>query len=325
MANANLELQFLNLQYPDEIIIKQFFLVHFIDPRLKGTNIRSYLCLIWQYNKLHLNNKTSILVRLSDKVTSPLKDLSYFYGEHIVLQQFWSSFRKLKSLREFANSYEERNCSDPNLASSIIYECYQNDKLDKSFTFYTVDEQENYDLIIFPMKNVLEFYNEKRKELIISLQNLNLDEIYSDPDLHNLESTFLPCFAFWIGWSEELEVKSYKSFHYDITYEVEISNDLQNISENYYIKISNFHTYFFLPHAFELDSQACNYPSLNKYDNEIFELERSYSQKRLSYFDEWEKLGIKSQTALRTHLSKKVVDYFRNRFKSVSFNITVIR
>jgi hypothetical protein len=73
-----------------------------------------------------------------------------------------------------------------------------------------------------------------------------------------------------------------------------------------------------------LDSQACNYPSQTKYVDEDFELERSYSQKKLEYFDEWEKLGIKSQAAFRTHNSTKFTDYFRNRFKYVKFSFTVV-
>jgi len=200
MANkVNFEIQFLNIQDPEEIIIKRFFLVHFVDSRLKGSNLTYYLCLIWRYNSLHLNNRTTILLKLNDKVTSPLKDVGYFFGEHIVLQQFWSSFRVLKSIRDFANSYKERNCSNPTLASSIIYNCYRNKKLDNDLIFHTAKEQVKYDHIIFPIKNVLECYGEKKKELMIFPQDLKLDEILSDPGLNLLDPTLLPCFAFWIG------------------------------------------------------------------------------------------------------------------------------
>ena len=265
MANKanNLELQFLSLQDKEEIIVKRFLLVHFVDPRLKGSNLRSYLCLIWRYNNFHLNNNTAILIKLTGKVTSPLKDMKHFFGEHYILQQFWSSFRALKSVKSFTNSYKKRDCSDPALASKIVNDCYRNEKLDNNLIFYTTKEQDEYNDIILPIKNVMDFYNEKKNELKITPQKLNLNEIFSDPELNNLEPTFLPCFAFWIGWSEELEISSYKSFHYDITYDVKISNNLQDISKNNYVKLSDFHTYFFLPHGFELDSQACNYPSLN--------------------------------------------------------------
>jgi len=118
-------------------------------------------------------------------------------------------------------------------------------------------------------------------------------------------------------------VRSFKSFNYDITYDIGITNNIQDAETNNYVKISDFYTYFFLPYAYELDSQACNYPSLTKYVNEDFELERSYSQKKLEYFDEWERFGIKSQAAFRTHLSKKFVEYFRNKFKFLQFSFTV--
>jgi hypothetical protein len=313
MANkANLELQFLNLQDADDIIVKKFFLVQFVDPRVRGTNLRSYLCLIWRYNNLHLNSRITILLKLTNKVSSPLKDVRYFFGESSVMQQFWSKFRVLDSIRDFADSYKERKCANPELASSVAYQCYRNENLDSSLVFYSSKEHEEYHHIIFPINNVLDYYNEKKKELIIFPQDLQVDKILSDPELSQLEPTLLPCFALWIGWSEELEVKSYKSFHYDITYDIEILNDLQKTNENAYVKVSQFDSYFFLPNAYELDSQACNYPSLTKHVDEDFELERSYSQKKLEYFVEWEKLGIKSQAAFRTHSSTKFVDYFRN-------------
>lgn len=324
MANkANLEIQFLNLKSTDDIIVKKFFLVNFIDPRLKGNNLSSYLCLIWRYNNLHLNHNPSILIQFSDEMSSPLRDVKYFFGEHFVLRQFWSSFRMLDSFTDFTNTLKDRDCSNPDLASSIIYQCYRNEKLDNSLIFYTVKEKEIYDHIIFPIKDTIEFYNESRKRMMIFPQDLGLDHILSNNKLSELQSTYFPCFALWIGWSEQYEVQSFRSFHYDITYDVQILNNLQKQKPDQYVKISDFYAFFFLPHAYDLDSQACNFPSPSKYVNEDFELEKSYSQKKLEYFDEWEKLGIKSQSAFRTHLSKKFVDYFRDRFTYIQFSFTV--
>ena len=229
---ANLELQFLNLQTTDDIIVKRFFLVHFIDPCHKGSNLRYYLCLIWRYNKLYENSKPAILVKLSDKVFSPVKDVRHFFGEQIVLQQFWSSFRVPKSISHFANSFRERKCTNSTLASSIVYNCYRNRKLDGSLVFCTVKEEEKYDHIIFPIKSITDYYDHKKKELIIFPKDIQVEEILSDPKIGKIDATFLPCFAFWIGWTEELEIKSYKSFNYDITYDLLLSNDLQFIDEN---------------------------------------------------------------------------------------------
>ena len=324
LNKANLAIRFRNLTDSDDIIIKKFFLVHFINPRLRGLNLKSYLCLIWRYNNLYNNNATEISIKLSDKVTSPINDVKNFFNKDSIMQQLWPKFHVLNSIKDFTDSYWQRNCSDPDFAASVVLECYQNKNLDNNLIFYTSKEHEEYHHIIFPIKNVLEYYDERQKVLTIHPKVLEIDKILADPNLKLFEPTLLPCFSFWISWSEELEIKSYKSYQYDISYDIEMTNDLDDHDSKSYIKVSQLDTYLFLPNAYELDSQSCNYPSLIRHGDDDFELERSYSQKKLEYFNEWEKMGIKSMTAFRTHSSKMFVEYFRSRFQYLKFSFTVI-
>jgi len=262
------------------------------------------------------------MIRLSESVTSNIRDVRHFFGESNVLQQFWGNYRKLNRIDDFTDNLTKIDCPNPTLAASLINDCYGNKHIDSKLTFCTA-KNDDYDHVIFPLKNITEHFVEDKKEIIFSPKSLEIDHIFTDKELDGLPATYLPCFGLWIAWDEQVDVMSYKSFSYDFTYDLLISNNLQSNDKNL-VKVSEFDTYFFLPHAYELDSQSCNFPGLSGRGDESFELEKSYSQKKLEYFDEWEKLGIKSQAAFRTHHGKKFMEYFRNRFKSLNFSFTVV-
>ncbi|MBN2011651.1 hypothetical protein JW960_20140 [candidate division KSB1 bacterium] len=323
MRDVNLEIRFDNLLTHEDIIVKRFFLVNFLKPREKRTNLRSYLCLIWRYNTLHINNNITISLKFHPNIISGVNDVHHFFGETTVLKQFWASYAPLPNINPFIESFTSRDCKNPNLAASLVRQCNDIPTIDNQYLFCSLKDEKYYDHIFFPLQNIENYFDFQKRKMIITPQNIGIGDIFKHRSIGDINPTFLPCFAIWIGWEEDLQTESFKSFNQDITYEVRFSNNLSRNVDKRFVQVSELGVYFFLPHSYELDSQSCNYPTGEKYSNEVFELERSYSQQRLEYFDEWEKLGVKSQSAFRTHMSRKFSDYFRNNLSTLQFLFTV--